>query len=105
MSIKDFDDLIHRPTLHELAQRCLPAIVELSKLGNADVREVLRSQPQEPPLMVVDGLQGELMLQVEIFATQTGEIAFSQCIGFVARGYAIRIEQSGLSHEDGFYLE
>ena len=45
------------------------------------------------------------MSQIQILVAQFGKVAFVQGIFLVALGYGFQVQQSGLPHEDGFYLE
>ena len=45
------------------------------------------------------------MCQVEVFVPEFGEIAFLECFLLVPLWNCGELEQTGLPHEDGFYLE
>ena len=45
------------------------------------------------------------MSHIEVLAAQTTEVVVALGISPMALRYALQVEQSGLSHEDGFNLE
>ena len=45
------------------------------------------------------------MSQELVFVAQLGEVPLVECIFLVALRDGFQLQQSGLSHEDGFYLE
>ena len=69
------------------------------------MREVLRTQAQEAPLLVIHRLQREFMREIEIFVPQSGEIPVVQRIFLISFGNGVQLQQSGLPQKDGFYLE
>ena len=69
------------------------------------MREVLRTQAQEAPLLVIHRLQREFMREIEIFVPQSGEIPVVQRVFLISFGNGVQFQQSGLPQEDGFYLE
>ena len=69
------------------------------------MREVLRAQAQEAPLLVIHRLQREFMREIEIFVPQPGEIPVVQRVFLISFGNSVQFQQSGLPQEDGFYLK
>lgn len=80
-------------------------IVQLGELSDAHMGKVLRPQTQEFPCSRVHGRKGKLMCQIVILPFQPGIIIIVD--GFIAvfLRNGIEVQQSGLAHEYGFYLE
>lgn len=70
-------------------------VVEDRQLGDADMREVLRTQPQELPLLDRYGCERELLPQIAVFPLQR------QRIVVVERAF----EQTSLTEEYGLHLK
>ena len=102
---KHFLGILYRSGLYELAQSCLALIVQMCQLRDSDMREVLRSESQKPPLPVVHRGQVEFMSQVFVFIPQFGKVSVVQSIFLVSFRYGVQFQQSCLPHEDGLYLE
>ena len=92
-------------TFDELTQSCLPLVMEVSQLGDADMWEVLRTESEETPQFIIHRFHRELMGQIEIFITQFGKIALVECRLLIVVGYRLQFQESGLSHEDSLYLK
>ena len=69
------------------------------------MREVLRAQSQEAPLLVIHRLQREFMREIEIFVSQSRKIPVVQRVFLISFGNGVQLQQSRLPHEDSFYLE
>ena len=92
-------------TFYELAQTRLLLIIEVGKLGDTDMREVLRTESEKAPHLKIHRFHRELMRQIEVFVTQLGKITLVQGVLLIVVRDGLQFEESGLSHEDGLYLE
>ena len=97
--------LLHRFAPHQLAQSCLLLIIEVCQLRDADMREVLRAQAEEAPQVEIHRFHREFMGQIEVLVAQFGEVALVECRLLIVCRHGLQLEQSGLPHEDGLYLE
>ena len=97
--------LVDGLTVDELAQTGAALVVEIGQLGQTDVGEVLRPQAEEVPLAGIHRLHRELMGQILILVAQTGQVAVVEGVLLAVFGHGVEFEESGLSEEDGLYLE
>ena len=92
-------------TFYELTQTRLLLIIKVGKLGDTDMWEVLRTESEKAPHLEIHRFHRELMRQIEVFVTQLGEVTLVQGILLIVVWDSLQFEESGLSHEDGLYLE
>lgn len=92
-------------TLNELREAQPSLEIEVGKLRDADMREVLRAQSEEAPAVEVDGLEGELMCQIAVFVVQSEEILVGDSHLTMSLWNRQRVEESCLAHEESLYLE
>ena len=74
--------------------------IELHKLRQPDVGKILGPQTAKLPRIADEGLQAELVTQKGVFVLQPGKVVVD-AVG----GKGLGVEQSGLSHEEGFDLK
>lgn len=74
--------------------------IELHKLRQPDVGKILGAQTAKLPRIADEGLQAELVTQKGVFVLQPGKVVVD-AVG----GKGLGVEQSGLSHEEGFNLK
>ena len=97
--------LVDGLAVDELAQTGTALVVEIGQLGQTDVGEVLRPQAEEVPLAGIHRLHRELMGQILVLVAQTGQVAVAEGALLAVLGHGVQLQKSGLSEEDGLYLE